>query len=215
MQPEYGPQAKEREQLDLWRQFVDGGNHPLDYGKEWGNPVTSPQLAPAYLSILRLKPGLRILEIGPGGGRWTRYLAGTKPFVLHGIEPSPYPRRHLTEYYGMHFPLCEDATCKLLEEYDVIFSYDVFVHFTEQTTMSYLELAAKRLKPCRGRFLLHFGARDQGSFVAMSEKCVNFLNKYFSLDSHLDVQWPIPEGNGSHFVAVTRNAITYPEAEMN
>ncbi|HEU5397089.1 MAG TPA: hypothetical protein VFV81_07970, partial [Verrucomicrobiae bacterium] len=46
------------------------------YGLEWGDPENSPplQYIRDHFLLPYVRPETTVLEIGPGGGRWTRYM---------------------------------------------------------------------------------------------------------------------------------------------
>ena len=48
------------------------------YGLEWGDPQTDPALrwVRDHYLLPYVNPDHTAIEIGPGGGRWTRYLLG-------------------------------------------------------------------------------------------------------------------------------------------
>ncbi len=50
------------------------------YGLEWGDPEVIPPLSYVreHFLIPYLSPNATIVEIGPGGGRWTRYMLNAK-----------------------------------------------------------------------------------------------------------------------------------------
>ena len=57
---------------------------PQIYGLEWGDPEVLPSLRHVRDHFLApyVTPQATVLEIGPGGGRWTRYLLGAKQVYL-------------------------------------------------------------------------------------------------------------------------------------
>jgi phospholipid N-methyltransferase len=122
------------------------------YGLEWGNPETSPPLA--YVRDHFLLPYVTrettALEIGPGGGRWTRYMLDVER--LYAIDyhqeildelRSNFIRKNITfvKNNGTDFPGVPS------ESVDFIFSFGTFVHLDVEIIDQYLKNMKALLKP--------------------------------------------------------------------
>lgn len=122
------------------------------YGLEWGNPETSPPLA--YVRDHFLLPYVTrettALEIGPGGGRWTRYMLDVER--LYAIDyhqeildelRSNFIRKNITfvKNNGIDFPGVPS------ESVDFIFSFGTFVHLDVEIIDQYLKNMKALLKP--------------------------------------------------------------------
>jgi hypothetical protein len=122
------------------------------YGLQWGDPDTSgPQLYLRDKYVLPyVKPDQVGLEIGPGGGRWTRYLLGFKHLYVvdYHAELLNELRRHCNEpnmqfiaNHGTDFPGVPANSV------DYIVSIACFVHLETDLIESYLRGMHSILKP--------------------------------------------------------------------
>ncbi len=113
------------------------------YGLEWGDPDTDPQLKVVRDEFLlpRIKPDATVLDIGPGGGRWTRYMldAGrvivVDPFeeiLENHAEALPDPKIERVLNAGDDFPGIADGAV------DFAFCFGVFVHLERAVIEAYL-----------------------------------------------------------------------------
>lgn len=118
------------------------------YGMEWGDPDVSPPLRYVRDHFLRsyISPDTTVLEIGPGGGRWTRYMLEAK--LIYAVD---YHEELLGELRktirsrnvsfiknnGTDFPGIPAASV------DFVFSFGTFVHLNVDLIESYLQ----NLKP--------------------------------------------------------------------
>jgi SAM-dependent methyltransferase len=122
------------------------------YGMAWGDPDSVAPLR--YIRQSYIDPYVRrdhiAVEIGPGGGRWTRYLLGFKAVyavdyhqaVLAELartvrQPSVIPIRN----NGTDFPTVPDAAV------DYLFSFGTFVHLDLDLIDAYLANMRRILKP--------------------------------------------------------------------
>jgi ubiquinone/menaquinone biosynthesis C-methylase UbiE len=121
------------------------------YGLHWGDPNTHPLLrairdrfiAP-YLSFESVA-----CEIGPGGGRWTRYLLSFRELYLVDFHRELLdefgrnfraPHLHLIKNSGSDLPGIADRSV------DFLFSFGVFVHLDMPIIEKYLSEIRRVLK---------------------------------------------------------------------
>jgi hypothetical protein len=115
------------------------------YGLQWGDPEDPRNPALQAIRdrwILPYVDSARIgLEIGPGGGRWTRYLLGFRQLYvvdchaeLLGELRKNFPHPHIVEILnnGADFPGVPPASV------DFVFSFGVFVHLDLDIILAYL-----------------------------------------------------------------------------
>lgn len=135
-----------------WRAAREEWNRPAMYGREWGDPDAIPPLAHFRDHFIKpyVKPGRVGLEIGPGGGRWTRYLLG-----FDRVYAVDYHRELLAELRrsvpdervvpihnnGTDFPGVPDAGV------DYVLSFGVFVHLEPHLIEGYLGNLGRILRP--------------------------------------------------------------------
>ena len=131
---------------------------PNLYGLQWGDPdslETLQRVRDQYLAPL-LSPESTVVEIGPGGGRWTRYLLGVKR--LYAVDFHQELLDELAKNFdqpnivriknsGSDFPGVPSASA------DLIFSFGVFVHLDLPIIESYLSEMRRILKPDGVAFL--------------------------------------------------------------
>jgi cyclopropane fatty-acyl-phospholipid synthase-like methyltransferase len=103
------------------------------YGLEWGDPETNPPLRYVRRHFLSpyVSPDTTLVEIGPGGGRWTRYMLDARKIyavdyyqeILNELK-SNVAAAHITyiKNHGDDFPGIPDGTV------DFVFSFGTFVH---------------------------------------------------------------------------------------
>jgi len=122
------------------------------YGLEWGDPEKSPPLA--YIRDQFLVPyvgaGNTVAEIGPGGGRWTRYMLQSDH--IYAVDYHAELLDEVTSNFkaapitpvknnGDDFPGIPDASI------DFLYSFGVFVHLNLDIIDRYLGNMKRVLKP--------------------------------------------------------------------
>ena len=118
------------------------------YGLEWGDPDVVPPLSYIRDHFLRpyLLPNSTIIEIGPGGGRWTRYTLNVSHIyavdyhqeLLNELK-SNFDANNITyiKNNGDDFPNIPDGSI------DFLFSFGTFVHLDTDIIDRYL----RNMKP--------------------------------------------------------------------
>ena len=121
------------------------------YGLEWGDPETVEPLGYVRDHFLMpyLSPNTTVVEIGPGGGRWTRYMLNTKHIyavdyhqeLLNELK-SNLDATNITyvKNNGDDFPQIND------ESIDFLFSFGTFVHLEVEIIGRYLQNMKRLLK---------------------------------------------------------------------
>jgi len=135
------------------------------YGLEWGDPESSEPLA--YIRRHFLVPYLAltatVLEIGPGGGRWTRYMLDVKKLyvvdfyqeLLDELKSNfRSPNLVFIKNNGNDFPGVTN------ESVDFIFSFGTFVHLDIEIIDRYLENIKPLLKPT-SNVVIHYSDKTK------------------------------------------------------
>jgi SAM-dependent methyltransferase len=138
------------------RELAGGGL----YGMEWGDPDTVEPLR--FVRDRWMLPYVRgdqvAVEIGPGGGRWTRYLLGFKRLyavdyhseLLAELKKSvKNPNVIFVQNSGTDFPDVPSG------EVDFVFSFGCFVHLDMPLIEGYLANIKGILKP-GGNVVIHY-----------------------------------------------------------
>jgi SAM-dependent methyltransferase len=138
------------------------------FGDRWGDPALFKPLFAVRRRFLDpyLAPGQEVVEIGSGGGRWTRYLlaqAARLTVVELNPEAFDYLRARfpadvakLRFYRTAGYEMAEVATASA----DLVFTFDVFVHLEPEGIAAYLGEIERVLKP-GGRAVVHYGDVDK------------------------------------------------------
>ena len=148
------------------------------YGHEW---TDSEEWKQALLNdILFNYVGLQkdILEVGPGGGRWTEILQKrARHLTLVDLSDRcievckqrfcDCENMTFVVNHGMDLPGIADGTI------DVIWAFDVFVHITPADTVAYMEEFARVLRS-GGRVIIHH-AKDAGGYGAWRSRLTDAL----------------------------------------
>lgn len=139
-------------------------------GEEW-NDADEPEQWKASLIEEVLMPHLEgaraVLEIGPGGGRWSEVLqSGAERLVLvdvtnHTLELC---RERLGTADNVEYVLTDGATLPGIESasIDFVWSFDVFVHIAPVDIDSYLGEIARVLRPACPAVIHHSGRVELG-----------------------------------------------------
>ncbi len=128
-----------------------GETKSAPYGMHWGDPKEK-----AFLGFIRdrwcsnfVGANDVCLEIGPGGGRWTRYLLGSDHVyavdfhqeLLDELKKNyPVPHLETLKNNGSDLPGVPD------ESVDFLFSFGVFVHLEIETIKAYMPEINRVLK---------------------------------------------------------------------
>lgn len=158
-----------RKNLELWgrRQRWEG---ELKYGYKWwgeegrSHVKTRQIVVETYLMpfISRLIP-MDILEIGPGGGRLTAELVSlSKSLTLVDLSAAAIEicRERFKYYDHILYHVNDGRSLDMLppEAYDLVVSWDTFVHIEKNLVRAYVAQLALKLRP-DGFACLHHSAR--------------------------------------------------------
>lgn len=122
------------------------------YGMHWGDPDHVGFLRTVRDNWLLpyVHPDRTAVEIGPGGGRWTRYMLGFGRLICVDYHQElldvlarnfKAPHLRLVKNSGMDFPGVEPTSV------DFVFSFGVFVHLDKPIRDGYLANIRAALRP--------------------------------------------------------------------
>jgi SAM-dependent methyltransferase len=137
-------------------------------GEEW---TASPDWTQALIDDVLLPtipPGGTVLEIGPGGGRWSAVLAPrAERLVLVDVTPrvlelcrerlGDLPHVAYVRSHGSDLPGVADGSV------DAVWSFDVFVHVAPLDQAGYLAELARVLRPGGVAAIHHADGRNNGA----------------------------------------------------
>jgi ubiquinone/menaquinone biosynthesis C-methylase UbiE len=155
------------------------------YGLEWGDPEIVPPLGYVRDHFLKpyLFPDATVLEIGPGGGRWTRYMLGVKKIyavdyhaeLLNELEKNMVNRKiEFIKNNGDDFPGIPD------ESIDFLFSFGTFVHLDVDIIEQYFKNMHRILKPS-GDVVLQYSDKNK----PMAKSNIGFSDNTPKIMRHL------------------------------
>src|SRR5262245_28544152 len=135
MHPEPTSTEAQRQQSAL-RAFVASGRYrDALFGLEWGDPRQAPHLAEVLNRFLKpfATADAVVVEIGAGGGRWSRELIGRagRVILVDGVPEFETAVRQSCACSGVEFLVSADGRLPSLSDrsVDFVFSFDTFVHF--------------------------------------------------------------------------------------
>jgi ubiquinone/menaquinone biosynthesis C-methylase UbiE len=142
------------------------------YGLEWGDPEVFRPLKfvrDQYL-LPYVNPQHTAVEIGPGGGRWTRYLLGFGQLYVVDYHAELLqelkkhfnrPNMQFVHNHGTDFPGIAD------DSIDFIFSFGCFVHLDAHLIEQYLKNMRRILKGT-GNALIQYS--DKTKIIAQTNR---------------------------------------------
>jgi SAM-dependent methyltransferase len=135
------------------------------YGLHWGDPEAGGPLRQVrdHWLLPYVDPEKVALEIGPGGGRWTRYMLPFK--TLYAVDYYPQLLGELAKNFsqpnivpiqnnGSDFPGVPPASV------DFVFSFGTFVHIDLDIVKSYLENLRSVIRP-DGQIVIQYPDKDK------------------------------------------------------
>lgn len=156
-----------REQVDvnmeIWKNGYREGN-PLDplSSSKYNQLGWISSLHATHLACIKpyVGPGSAVLEIGCGGGAWSRALAACAPRELWCVDVQTAEDTGFWEYVGrgpgIRHVQVADLSCSLLPDghFNYFFSFGCFCHLSPLAVREYLTNLAGKLKPGAHGFLM-------------------------------------------------------------
>ena len=132
-----------------------------------------------YFTILprihRFIPAETILEIGPGHGRWTNFLAGLcKKLITVDVSPKciEFCRKRFENYPHITCHVNDGKSLDMIADgsVDFIFSFDSLVHAEEDVVAEYLNQLSKKMKSNSAAFIHHSNAGAYKFYFSLTDK---------------------------------------------
>jgi SAM-dependent methyltransferase len=136
-------------------------------GEEWTPSEEWKQSLISDVLVQWIAPGGAVLEIGPGGGRWSETLASrASRLVLVDVSNVPLERcrerlRGATHVEYLLTPGAELAGVAD-QSIDAVWSFDVFVHIAPRDQAAYLDEIARVLREGGVAVIHHADGRNRG-----------------------------------------------------
>jgi phospholipid N-methyltransferase len=135
------------------------------YGLEWGDPEVDEPLryVKGHFLTPYVTPQTTVLEIGPGGGRWTRYLLAAR--IVYAVDY----HQELLDELAVNFRAYNLISIKNSgtdlpgvppQSIDFVFSFGVFVHLDLDLIDAYLQSFTSVLK-CGANVVLQYADKTK------------------------------------------------------
>jgi ubiquinone/menaquinone biosynthesis C-methylase UbiE len=136
-----------------------------EHGDEWNRQAAACGISyPAWKESLvahLIAPNVtaesHVLEIAPGHGRWTEYLAARAGRVT-AVDLSPsciaYCRQRFADATNIDYFVTDGTSLPPVQGLDFVWSFDAFVHMDREVIAAYLKEIARVLRP-GGRAIVH------------------------------------------------------------
>jgi SAM-dependent methyltransferase len=145
--------------LNLWEESYDWSRQGEEWSQAWGGSEAQ-WFGCVFPRIHRFLPAGTILEIAPGFGRWTRFLAGLCSQYV-GVDLSArcveFCQRRFARQSTCEFHVNDGKSLDFIADgsVDFAFSFDSLVHAETDVLESYVEQLARKLQPDGAGFIHH------------------------------------------------------------
>jgi len=136
-------------------------------GEEWNASESWKEALIEDVMLPVIPTGGTVLEIGPGGGRWSVVLAPrAKKLIVVDVAQKPLEvvAERLGDADNLECLLSDGASLAGVDDHSVdsIWSFDVFVHIRPRDQAAYLSEIARVLKPGGVAAIHHSDGRNRG-----------------------------------------------------
>jgi ubiquinone/menaquinone biosynthesis C-methylase UbiE len=155
-------------------------------GEEWSNTPEWKKSLIENVLMPNIPGGSRILEIGPGAGRWTEYLVSkAKKLTLVDLTPKCIElcKLRFSKFSNIEYFVNDgkDLSFIISDSIDRIWSWDVFVHIQADDIKNYIKEFSRILSPC-GQGIIHHSKKGKNEIGWRSnmtaEKMKEFCSEY-------------------------------------
>lgn len=186
--------ASPEDNRKYWDEVYDWQHEGQEWSRGWGSTAAlwSASLQPR---VARFLPASTVLEIAPGYGRFTPYLAAQAERYL-GVDISAGCVAACQERFPDHQFFCNDGeTLPMIQSasVDFIFSFFSLIHAEKETLLSYLKEFARVLKPSGGGFVHHSNLAEHARYFARLQRLPGWLQSALHHGALVDLpQWRAP-----------------------
>jgi SAM-dependent methyltransferase len=137
-------------------------------GEEWNESQAWKQSLIDDVLLATIPAGGTVVEIGPGGGRWSEVLAArAQRTILVDVTPAVLElcRERLGDQPNVEYRVSSGCDLPGVEDcsVDAIWSFDVFVHVAPVDQAGYLDEIARVLRPGGVAAIHHADGRNRGN----------------------------------------------------
>ncbi len=148
-----------KENLLIWNKEYDWSQRGDEWSESWGD-ATNQWHGSLYPRLKGFVPADTILEIAPGFGRWTQFLAPLcKRLILVDLSGAciEYCKGRFSRYTHIEYHTNDGKSLDMVKDgsVDFVFSFDSLVHAEMDVIDSYLQQFARKLKPDGTGFIHH------------------------------------------------------------
>lgn len=166
-------------------------------GNEWSSPWGSVEMEWDFTVFPRIRsfvPAGTILEIAPGFGRWTQFLAGLcKELVVVDLSEKCIEacKKRFRAFNHVAYHINDGKSLDMIpdESIDFVFSFDSLVHADEHVIESYLHQLSCKLKKGGAGFIHHSNAGQYETYFSIIDKIPDGSMKYWLVNFKLIDPW--------------------------
>ncbi len=161
------------------------------YGEEWTKSEVWKKALVDEIIYPNINKDSNVLEIGPGGGRWTEYLAKkARRLILADISPKCIKicKRRFKNCTNIDYFATDgqDLSFILDDSIDFIWSFDAFVHISPGDTALYIKEFRRILKD-GAKGVVHHGMEGGRNGPGWRSELNDKLFKKMLSENHLDL----------------------------
>jgi ubiquinone/menaquinone biosynthesis C-methylase UbiE len=177
-----------------------------NFGEEWSNNPEWKASMIEHVLVPNVPTDSRILEIGPGAGRWTQHLiTRAKHIILVDLTPKCIEicRQRFRDFKNIEYFVNDGKDLGFIQSnsIDCIWSWDVFVHIQSEDTRHYVKQFS-RILSAGGKGIIHHskkgrsrtGWRSDMTAKSMKQHCNEYglkvIKQFDSWDDDKVRIWP-------------------------
>ncbi len=202
--------ASVEENYEFWNDSYDWSRYGGDeWSARWGGPDVQWywSLLPRVQDFL---PSRSVLEIGPGFGRWTRFLRPhCEELILVDISERCLDacREEFAEQ-GVQYHLSDGQSLEFLEpeSVDFVFSFESLIHTELDALRGYLTSLKRVLHPQGSAFIHHSNLGNYGGYFRFTDRLPKPLRRSLKRRGLLDYdEWRARSVTAENFAQASRD----------
>jgi SAM-dependent methyltransferase len=195
--------------------YFDRKYHWPSHGDEWSSDFGGTNALwwfTLFPRISRFLPARRVLEIGPGHGRWTAFLLNLcESLVLVDLSPACIEscKARFSGASNITYHTTDGKSLGMLRSNstDFVFSFDSLVHAESDVIQAYVEQLASILAPEGVAFIHHSNLGQYPGRVAVIKKLPRSLRYWAQRALSINTRaWRAPSMTAARFREICANA---------